>query len=186
MKKVGVAVGKVFMFEHQSCGAPTARAQDLNVTAKDPAQPLRVSQDWFAILTLPQTYTLDAGTLESAYFAAQRQYHPDRFVNKSAEEKLAAAQKSADINEAYNTLKHPLKRAQHLLALAGINALEGADNATLMEMMELQEAIAEGEKPDITALIERCEASLAKAFENGDLSAAKKLTIRLGYLYKMH
>ncbi len=141
--------------------------------------------DHFRLLRLEQDFSLDPTTLESAYFAAQRQYHPDRFVNKSAEEKLAAAQKSADINEAYNTLKHPLSRAQHLLALSGINALEGADNATLMEMMELREQMEAGEMPDITALIAACEENLAKAFEKNDLSLAKSLTMRLSYLYKM-
>lgn len=146
---------------------------------------LRRNDDYFTLLTLPQNFSLDLTSLESAYFNAQRQYHPDRFVTKSASEKLAAAQKSADINEAYNTLKHPLKRAQHLLSLHGINALEGADKATLMEMMELQEAIAGGETPDIAALIGSCEKNLANAFEKNDLIGAKTLTIRLSYLYKM-
>lgn len=141
--------------------------------------------NYFDLIKIPVAYQIDANSLEAAYFAAQRQYHPDRFVNKSASEKLAAAQKSADINEAYHTLKHPLKRAQHLLSLHGINALEGADNTTLIEMMELQEAIAEGKNPDISALINACDNSLAEAFAKNDLVTAKNSTIRLSYLYKM-
>ncbi len=141
--------------------------------------------NYFSLFNLPSDFTLDSAALEAAYFAAQRQYHPDRFVNKSSSEKRSAEQKSADINEAYNALKNPLKRAQHLLALAGINTPEGADNALLMEMMELREAIAEGKNPDIISLQKSCENNLAEAFEKNNLVLAKSLTERLSYLYKM-
>ncbi len=147
--------------------------------------------NYFTLLSLPPTFSLDLSALEAAYFTAQRQYHPDRFAGKSAEEKLRAAQISSDVNEAYNTLKHPLSRAKHLLSIEGITVLDEANSAKpnqalLMEIMELQEAIAEGQKPDIKALIVACENSLAAAFENKHFEAAKTSTIRLSYLYKMH
>ena len=152
---------------------------------------LRGNDDYFTLLSLPQTFDLNPAALEAAYFAAQRQYHPDRFAGKSAEEKLKAAQKSSDVNEAYNTLKHPLKRAKHLLSIHGITVLDEAnsakpDQSLLIEIMELQEAIAEGNKPDITALITACEKDLSAAFKNNIFEAAKISTIRLSYLYKMH
>ena len=145
----------------------------------------------FTLLALPRTFDLDAQQLESAYFIAQRHYHPDRFVNKSPAEKLEAAQKSADVNEAYNTLKSPMKRAAHLLALSGITVLDAAnsakpDMALLTEIMELQEAIEDGNSPDIAGLIRTCENELAEAFKRNDNHRAKNSTIRLSYLYKLH
>ncbi|MDX2073161.1 MAG: Fe-S protein assembly co-chaperone HscB [Alphaproteobacteria bacterium] len=147
--------------------------------------------NYFELLNLPTTFTLDLTALEAAYFSAQRRYHPDRFVGKPAEEKLKAAQISANLNDAYHTLKHPLSRARHLLALSGITVLDEAnsakpDKALLMEIMELQEAIAEGGKPNIAALINACEKDLSEAFRNNDLDEAKASTIRLSYLYKLH
>lgn len=146
--------------------------------------------NYFAILSLEPSFDLAPAALESAYFAAQRQYHPDRSAGKSAEEKLRAAQKSSDVNEAYNTLKQPLTRAQHLLALAGVTVLDEAnstkpDKALLMEIMELQEAIAEGKNPDIHVLIVKCEQDLSEAFAQHDLERAKISTLRLSYLQKL-
>lgn len=146
--------------------------------------------NYFHFLGLNQTFELDPAALESAYFAAQRSYHPDRFVNKPSEERIEAAQRSADANEAYHALKHPLTRAKHMLALSGTIVLDEAntakpDQALLIEIMELQEAIAEGQKPDIPSLISTCEKNLSHAFQNNDLDAAKNSTIRLSYLYKL-
>jgi molecular chaperone HscB len=146
--------------------------------------------NYFALLNTTQSFNIDLAALEAAYFSAQRQYHPDRFINKSFEEKLAAAHKSADINQAYETLKHPLKRAVHLLALCGITVLDDAnsakpDIATLTEIMELQEMISEGKNPDILGLIKRCESALEYAFKKNDIEDAKHLAIRLSYLYKL-
>jgi DnaJ-domain-containing protein 1 len=106
-------------------------------------------------------------------------------VGKPAEETLRAARLSADINEAYNAMKQPLARARALLALHGIDAMAGADATTLMEMIELQEAIADGTRPDIAALIHTCDQTISTAFRNHDFEAAKHSTIRLSYLYKM-
>ncbi len=147
--------------------------------------------NYFTLLSLPQNFNLDPAALEAAYFSAQRRYHPDRLAGKSTEEKLAAAQTSADVNEAYNTLKHPLSRAKHLLALQGITVLDDAnsakpDTALLAEIMELQEAIADKQNPDIAALIDACERALSEAFAKNDYDQAKSSTIRLSYLYKLH
>lgn len=146
--------------------------------------------NYFELMKIPVSFDVDLQQLESAYFAAQRQYHPDRFISKSPEERAKAAQISANLNDAFNTLKHPLKRAKHLLALEGITVLDEANSAKpnqalLVEIMELQEAISEGQKPDIAALIHQCEKNLSAAFEQRNFDAAKHSTIRLSYLTKL-
>ncbi len=59
------------------------------------------------------------------------------------------------------------------------------NQALLIEIMELQEAISEGQNPDIKALIITCENALTAAFANNNFEAAKTSTIRLSYLYKL-
>lgn len=144
----------------------------------------------FELLNLPITFALDMNKLEAAYFSAQRQYHPDRFTNKAPEERARAAEVSAMLNDAYRTLRNPLKRAEHLLELLHVSASNEANVTTpdvglLCEIMALQEALAEGRTPDIQGLIDDCEHELACAFENHDLSGAKSSTIRLSYLTKL-
>ena len=59
----------------------------------------RLRHDTFASLLNPN-YRL--------YFAGQRQWHPDRFVNRPAEERARASTEAASLNDAYRTLKDPL------------------------------------------------------------------------------
>ena len=67
--------------------------------------------DHFARLGLPAALEFDSGALDRAYFAAQRQWHPDRFVGRPAEERARASTEAAAFNDAYRTLKEPLSRA---------------------------------------------------------------------------
>ncbi|MEQ1790138.1 MAG: Fe-S protein assembly co-chaperone HscB, partial [Rickettsiales bacterium] len=102
----------------------------------------------FEIFSIAPTFDLDLAKLEAEYFKAQRQYHPDKFIGKTEQEKMTALQYSMDINQAYKILKNPLKRAQHLLQLQGIIVGSDADsvkpsNDLLMEIMELREHLDE-------------------------------------------
>jgi len=47
----------------------------------------------------------------------QQEFHPDRFASKGDVDKRLAVQTASLINQAYDTLKSPLKRAQYLLEL---------------------------------------------------------------------
>ena len=60
--------------------------------------------NYFVLLGLNHQFNIDLKALESAYFAAQRQYHPDRFIGKPAIERAQALQHSADINQAYERM----------------------------------------------------------------------------------
>ena len=145
--------------------------------------------NYFELLGLPPTFLLEPAFLESVYFAAQRQFHPDRFIGKPEAERLKAAQASADANKACRILKDPLTRAQHLLALQGV--IVGTDHdsvkpsqALLMEVMELRET-----PPDAKTLDKLREASItriAERFEAADWVGMAQETLRLGYLMKAH
>lgn len=149
-------------------------------------------QDYFSLLSLPRSFEVDAAALEQSYFALQREYHPDRFAKASAEERAIATQMSVRVNDAYQTLKSPLARAQYLLQLAGWLETK-PDQATLVESMEMQEQLAEAtHEAAMMALAksagtaqEKCLAGLSSAFAAPDYARAAQLALRLSYVSKL-
>jgi len=142
----------------------------------------------FSIFALQPAFSLDLTALEAAYFKAQRQFHPDRFVGKPPAEKLAALQKSMDINEAYETLKNPLGRSRYLLSLQGI--IVGTQNDSVKPSPELLADIMElRENPipanDIAKLIEKSYMQIADYYENSKFNDMAQEVLRLGYLIKI-
>lgn len=153
-------------------------------------------QNLFEILGLPVQFPLELKTLENAYFSAQRATHPDRYIGKPEAERLAAISRSQLVNDAYETLKNPLRRAEHLLEIQGIFALD--DSATvppalLMEMMELREGLSEAghngaelarRMDDLKTRANQTLAAIERAFEAKDYAAATEETMRFQYLGK--
>ena len=97
---------------------------------------------------LPAIFELDLNDLYKRYLDLQRQVHPDRFVQKSSQEKLFSERHTALLNEGYEILKSPVKRAFYLLKLFGFDTEEDSsaahkDPTILLEIMELREAHAE-------------------------------------------
>lgn len=106
-----------------------------------------MAENYFQLLALPMKVELDQAELSRNFRQLQSQYHPDRFAAASSAEQLAAVQKSALINEAFDTLKSPVKRAAYLLRLRGVdNDAEHTmrpDPAFLMQQMQWREQLAE-------------------------------------------
>lgn len=86
--------------------------------------------DHFQLFNLPARFVLDANALDRAYREVQAQVHPDRFAAGTAAEGRVAMQWATRANEAYQTLKSPLKRAAYLCERAG--AAIGAESNTAM------------------------------------------------------
>lgn len=100
--------------------------------------------DAFHRLGLPRRFVVDAGALERAYLAHSRAVHPDYHLAGSSADLDASLELSAAVNEAYNTLRDPFARAEHLLALeGGPSAGEYRDMPMvfLAEMLDLREQI---------------------------------------------
>ena len=103
--------------------------------------------DHFTLFGVPRLFRLDASALDRRYREIAAQVHPDKFVQSGDAERRLSLQWATRVNEAYQTLKNPLSRAQYLLLLAGHDV--GAENNTamppefLMEQMEWREAVAE-------------------------------------------
>ena len=99
--------------------------------------------DHFAQLGLPRRHDLTADEIEAKYRELSRKVHPDRFARAPARERVAALQAATAVNDAYRVLKDPVKRAEHLLALAGVTIAENeaVSPQLLDEVLELREAL---------------------------------------------
>lgn len=106
----------------------------------------------FELFGLPVTFELDADDLASRYREMQRRVHPDKFANASDQDRRLSLQLTALINEAFQTLKDPVRRGRYLLSLRGVDLGDETDTAMdpafLMEQMELRENLEEVRRAD--------------------------------------
>ncbi|WGW00999.1 co-chaperone HscB [Vibrio sp. YMD68] len=101
----------------------------------------------FELFGLPIQFNLDGSLLSSQFRELQKSFHPDNFATASERDRLMSVQKAAQINDAYQVLKHPISRAEYLLMLNGVE-LDGEqktmqDPMFLMEQMELREELGD-------------------------------------------
>ena len=104
-----------------------------------------LSQNYFELFGLPTAFEVDRGQLRSAQRRLQADYHPDRHVNGSDRDRRVSVQVASWINQAYDTLQDPVKRARYLLEISGADIPDDSattsDTAFLMEQIELREEI---------------------------------------------
>ena len=73
------------------------------------------------MLGLPARYAVDLAAAEAAYKDLSRQVHPDRFATADPRARRASLARTVQLNEAWRTLKDPVRRAEYLLTRAGID-----------------------------------------------------------------
>lgn len=143
--------------------------------------------DPFTTLGLDRRYAVDLARLEKAHRDLSRALHPDRYAAAPPSEKKAALSKAVSVNEAFRVVRDPIRRAEALLALAGVAVGDAnepkASPAFLMEVLERREALADAkaakDAPRVRALAAEArelaagaEAALEAGFERGgDLAA---------------
>src|SRR5271165_6196029 len=104
--------------------------------------PMPVS--YFALFNLEPRFALPVEQLELAYRALAAQVHPDRHAQSSSAARREAQMLAANANEAYRTLRKPLLRARHLLALGGVTSDDDQTSVSrvfLTEQMEWRETL---------------------------------------------
>jgi molecular chaperone HscB len=119
----------------------------------------------FDLFGLPERFEQDRGAIDTRWKELQREAHPDRFAAQGASAQRVAMQWSVRINEAYQRLKEPGKRAAYLCELRGapINAEKNTAMPAqfLVEQMQWREELEEASGPEqLDALHE--ELSLAR------------------------
>ncbi|MDM5147940.1 Fe-S protein assembly co-chaperone HscB [Candidatus Persebacteraceae bacterium Df01] len=156
------------------------------------------SCDYFSLFALSQSITVDNKQLQERYQSLQRSVHPDRFAAAPTADKRAAMQMASRVNEAYQTLRTPLRCAAYLLSLRGISAL--AENNTvmppdfLMQQLEWREALEEAEndtaalatlRKEIETTVTTVQYDTTTHLANNDNEAAANAVRRWHYLQKM-
>ncbi|MFK5893686.1 MAG: Fe-S protein assembly co-chaperone HscB [Pseudomonadota bacterium] len=125
-----------------------------------------MSKNYFQLLGLTTDFEVDRDTLTTNYRDLQRQFHPDKFASRSDMEKRLSVQHSALINDAFQTLKNPLKRAIYHLSLLGLELKDHEttmDPLFLMQQMQLREQLEQvKEQPEPYPDLEKMQADVAK------------------------
>jgi molecular chaperone HscB len=114
---------------------------------------LRFQPDYFQFFDLPRNLAIDLKDLEKRFYALSRKWHPDVFAHRRPQEREAALESSAILNDAYRTLKDPIARTMYLLKLEGFDiGQQGTKDVPpelLEEIFELNMALEED--PDSVA-----------------------------------
>jgi len=108
---------------------------------------LNFAADHFTLFGLPRAQSLDLESLENSFRAVQAQVHPDKHAHAGDADRRLAMQWATRVNEAFQTLKSPGKRARYLLSLLGhdpqIESNTAMPTEFLISQMELREAVIE-------------------------------------------
>lgn len=109
-----------------SCG--TMRAEHF-CSACGKVQP-PVPVDYFTFFGLPRKLNVDVPNLERDFYQLSRKLHPDLYSGADAREQEWSLEQSSQLNDAYRTLKDPIKRTEYLLRLEGVELEEQSKSAT--------------------------------------------------------
>lgn len=106
---------------------------------------MNLTSDDFELFGLPRRFALERAALDARWRELQAQVHPDRFASEGASAQRVAVQWAVRVNEAYQRLKDPLRRAAYLCDLHGA-PIDAEDNtamppAFLMQQLEWREAL---------------------------------------------
>lgn len=154
---------------------------------------------FFDVFGLPAAYqAVEVAALERGFRERSLLFHPDRFTQATPRERRFSLEHSTQLNDAYKTLKDPLRRAFYLLKLRGVD-LDREDASAqkdmplpfLEEVMELREALDEAiEAKDLSRaqsmaaeVTQRQKTALAEgvaALEREDAEASRRASHALG------
>ncbi len=161
--------------------------------------PVDFKQNYFALFGMPEQFALDAVKLDSCYRSLQSEVHPDKFAHLPLQERRLSLQWATHVNEAYQTLKQPVSRAQYLLQLRGVDVADKTHTPLaadfLIQQMAWREAIADaaGSAPALESLMTQLQqehqhllTQLARALDDHDNAApAAELVHKLRFYEKL-
>jgi molecular chaperone HscB len=152
------------------------------------------TQTHFELFDLPVSFEIDLPDLSQRYRELQRAVHPDKFASASDHERRLSVEKAASINEAFQTLKSPQRRARYMLELQSVSFDDekdmALDPAFLMEQIELRESLSElsqSDEPlaklnnimaDIKNRIAAVLEEISQQFAAAELDDAQKATVK--------
>ncbi len=128
---------------------------------------MKLTDTDFELFDLPARFAQDAPAIDARWKELQREAHPDRFASQGAAAQRLAMQWSVRINEAYQRLKNPVKRASYLCELGGV-AIDAERNTAmpedfLIQQMEWREALEELEQGGSAGDVAQIESQMQSA-----------------------
>lgn len=158
---------------------------------------VNLSESDFQIFGVPEQFAQSLPALDAKWKALQREAHPDKFATQTPSAQRLAMQWSVRINEAYQRLKTPLKRAAYLCELRGapINAENNTamPAAFLMQQIEWREAADDATSDaqietllaEVSALKQNLLSQCGRALDEAhDAQAASSLVRSLMFIEK--
>ena len=120
--------------------------------------------NYFDLYEIPIAFQIDPIALKKKYFELSRKYHPDFFSQENENEQAEALEKSSSVNKAFKIFQNKNETIKYVLQLK--NLLEEEEKyqlppAFLMEMMELNEELADAKMEGETDGIEKVKIGLA-------------------------
>lgn len=139
-----------------------------------------ITRDHFALFDFAPAFTLDTTVLDQRYREVQGRVHPDKHAHLPAAEQRVAMQWATHANEAYQTLKSPLKRAQYLLAMRGVDPQVERNTAMPMEFLvqqlECREAVAEARQESDMDALESLQRDMRREIKAEYVTIGEQLT----------
>jgi molecular chaperone HscB len=86
--------------------------------------------DYFSFFGLPRKLNVDVALLQREFYELSRKLHPDLNARADSREQEWSLEQSSQLNDAYRTLKDPIKRTEYVLRLEGVELEEQSKNAT--------------------------------------------------------
>ena len=143
--------------------------------------PLDERMDYFKLFGLERKFTIEITDLSNTFKSLQRNLHPDKvsdrniqedfvkqvlfqFVSATQQNKTGSETWSAAVNQGYRILQKPLSRALYLLELSGHPLTEESitlEPDFLMEIMELNEEVADADENEVRILEAKIKETLA-------------------------
>jgi len=85
--------------------------------------------NYFELYDLPVTFHPDQNVVKQQFYALSKKFHPDFYINESAEKQDEVLELSTLNNKAFQVLKNQQKVLQYVLSLKGI--VKEGENYTL-------------------------------------------------------
>ena len=164
-------------------------------------QILDLKQNYLELVELARTFDIDLKLLSSAQQRLQAVYHPDRFVNASERDKRLSVQQASWINEAFETLSKPVKRARYMLGLNGLELNDESettsDTTFLMEQIAIREEIEECRSnadplsccdhiiEKLRSKTDQFESEFVSHFEQGQLDEARVSSRKMQFIQRI-
>ena len=92
--------------------------------------------DYYALFGIPVRLSLNNDELQKRFYELSRALHPDRFMRRSETERRYSLEASSILNDAWRTLRDPVKRAEYVLRQNGFDIGEQRSNNVPPELLE--------------------------------------------------